>query len=435
MEATVTDPDKTAELLAKIFRADLEIGDSLYKYRFLPDRDENISVYLERSRMERIFEKSYEEKKSSSTILYDEEEYEVLVQSENVFRSILSRKDGEIESHDTTNSLEYEVSRPSNKYIVYLINIIEEEAKVEFLRRYISATPSGILDIINQEDEPDDRDLFQISRELSLGIYTLKIRSEDQRYLSEFNDLADSYMFELSYSFNSALVVKRDVEEVIGSGVYTNPLRGDVKNIEPPKRYYENDLIYHYQMGVSSRTPSQKYLSFYHVTEHFFDSVFEEDLIEELKDTITKPDFSYRSDSDVRSIVEKVSKRLKAEDQKITYSEKEALKLTLKKHIELDRVKSDVSKVSENLVDFYKSNEVDFASAPAVNLLNDDEEQELATIATRVYNTRNSIVHSKGRHEDRYIPFKHDNQLVKEIPLIRSIAESLIISASQMIPE
>lgn len=41
-----------------------------------------------------------------------------------------------------------------------------------------------------------------------------------------------------------------------------------------------------------------------------------------------------------------------------------------------------------------------------------------------------SIVHSKEGEESRYEPFKHDKFLAKEIPLMRAVAEEIIINSA-----
>lgn len=49
------------------------------------------------------------------------------------------------------------------------------------------------------------------------------------------------------------------------------------------------------------------------------------------------------------------------------------------------------------------------------------------------YATRNAVVHSKYGERLRYEPFKHDKHLGKEIPLMRAVAEEIIISSADRI--
>ena len=45
----------------------------------------------------------------------------------------------------------------------------------------------------------------------------------------------------------------------------------------------------------------------------------------------------------------------------------------------------------------------------------------------------NAIVHSKEGEKSKYEPFKHDKQLAKELPLIRAVAEEIIINSAEPI--
>lgn len=48
--------------------------------------------------------------------------------------------------------------------------------------------------------------------------------------------------------------------------------------------------------------------------------------------------------------------------------------------------------------------------------------------------TRNSLVHSKsGKNQERYKLYKDESELQKEIPLVKVIAELIIINSSKII--
>jgi hypothetical protein len=54
-------------------------------------------------------------------------------------------------------------------------------------------------------------------------------------------------------------------------------------------------------------------------------------------------------------------------------------------------------------------------------------------LVQRIYFTRNAIVHSKDGEKGKYLPFSHEKQLVKEVPLLRFISEAIIISNSNVV--
>ena len=424
---------ETAKALAGALGADFSEDSGQYKYAIDISDDISIDLKIEKSRLDRIYGNIYEDKKQDGLVLYSNKYYEVSVQNQSTFPSLPTGK--EIKKRDTTNKLSYRVGSPSDEFIIYLVNAARSRESLSSLKYYIRAVPRRLKRYQGEDGGFDFEDPLDFIREISFGLDTLKISSEKERSRNKLSDLANSFMFQLSYNLNSALVTKKDINEIIQVGRVSRSRRSNPEDIESPKRYYNEDLIYHYQMGVSSEKPSLQFLSFYHIPEHFFDSVFEEDLVEDLKGVITQPDFSYRRKSDIRSVISRVSKRLRVRNEEITYSEKEALKLTLKKYIDPAKLLKEIREYDQGLVEFYKTNKVDFSDGPKVNLENDDKNLMLNNVASRLYDTRNSIVHSKGQRSDKYIPFKHDRNLLKEIPLIKSISENLIIEKSDIIKQ
>jgi hypothetical protein len=55
-------------------------------------------------------------------------------------------------------------------------------------------------------------------------------------------------------------------------------------------------------------------------------------------------------------------------------------------------------------------------------------------LSNRIYNVRNALIHSKEGEKRRYVPFsENENELRKELPLIRLVAEQIIINSSKNI--
>jgi hypothetical protein len=207
----------------------------------------------------------------------------------------------------------------------------------------------------------------------------------------------------------------------------------NVEELDAPRRSYTSDLVYHYQMGVATDNPATEYLSYYHVAEHFFDEVFNDDLIERVQDTITRPDFSYKNKRNIQRLLKEVTGRIKIRDERVTFNEQEALRLIIERHVDVDELYQEIKSYDESLLHHYKSNKVSFSDGNVVNLEDPDVPRTVEAIARRIYKTRNAIVHSKEGERGRYIPFRHDRILVREVPLIRFIAESVILSTSEII--
>ena len=116
------------------------------------------------------------------------------------------------------------------------------------------------------------------------------------------------------------------------------------------------------------------------------------------------------------------------------WNEKTGLLLCLKKYVpDLESLKNAIDTIDLSMTEYYKSTLVEFADESKTINFEDAPDKVYVDIRDRVYSVRNAIVHSKEGDRLRYEPFKHDRQLAKEIPLIRSIAEEIIISSAKPI--
>ncbi|NTY00523.1 hypothetical protein [Deinococcus sp. JMULE3] len=207
--------------------------------------------------------------------------------------------------------------------------------------------------------------------------------------------------------------------------------RATVTDLVAPRRQYHPDLVYHYQLGISADSPTLEYLSFYHVIEHFFEHIFSEDVIKKIKDKITSESFSYKRDRDINDLVKIAIKNRSFTGESVKISEIEALRLTLLKFVPNSQELADlVRDYDENLLDYYRSNEVGFCKGKRVDF--NDLENVHKNLALRIYSTRNAIVHSKDGDKFKYTPFKDDISLTKEIPILRFVAELVINGSAQI---
>ncbi len=86
--------------------------------------------------------------------------------------------------------------------------------------------------------------------------------------------------------------------------------------------------------------------------------------------------------------------------------------------------------IQDTLVAYYSANVVSFSGGDPFNLLADDSAEILAQLGRRVYKTRNAVVHSKEGGKPRYRPFRHDQELARELPLMRLLAEEIVINSA-----
>jgi hypothetical protein len=149
-----------------------------------------------------------------------------------------------------------------------------------------------------------------------------------------------------------------------------------------------------------------------------------------VRDSITSPGFSYKRKADIGKLINSIKRSLQIRSETITFSEVEALKLCIERFVSMPDLVEKLNAYDEALLDFYKSNKVEFSSGPEVDLQLPDSAAVSKTLAKRIYQTRNSLVHSKEGERSKYTPFKDDRALVKEVPLLRFISEMVIVNDS-----
>lgn len=263
----------------------------------------------------------------------------------------------------------------------------------------------------------------------SLRWITVKVNTPVRVSLSEFRRMIHSYLFNVCY--NTGLIYS--IPEAHSS---RQPARRSTRREGQlfPYKQYNQSLVKYYYQGLSSDIPFAQYLAFYHVPEYYFQAVAEDDAFKEIEDFITHPAFSPRKKEDMRRFYNKVRKIMYLQKENDVWDEKVGFLLCLKKYIpDLDVLKSTIIAIDASALDYYKSTEVPFANDGCKINFDATPENIYATIRNRVYSVRNSIVHSKEGERLRYEPFRHDKDLSKEIPLIRAIAEEIIINSSKPI--
>ena len=259
-------------------------------------------------------------------------------------------------------------------------------------------------------------------------ITTVKVTSPYDRDQEDFKQLIHSYLFNITYCNNITFMINdHEMQRRFRSGIRRS---GQLF----PYRSYTHALTKYYQQATISDIPFTQYLAYYHVAEFFFQSISEHAVFSEIEELITHPSFSPRSEDSIKSFYEKIKKRMRDQRDDGVWNERNGLLLCLKEHVvDLNRLKSSIHSQDASAIEYYKSALVEFASES--KCINFDESEELiySNIRDRVYSIRNAIVHSKEGEKMRYEPFIHDVHLSKEIPLIRGIAEEIIINTSTVI--
>jgi len=128
-----------------------------------------------------------------------------------------------------------------------------------------------------------------------IGEISIKIRSDMPRSLATFKSLCSAFAFEFMFQTDMALVECKAIDDVFNINMSPRN-RFDISQLDkPPLRTYTNDVVDYYKLALSSNDPYIKYISFYHIMEYFYDEVFRKRLVDDLKNKITHPAFSYKN--------------------------------------------------------------------------------------------------------------------------------------------
>ena len=401
---------------------------------FRPARTSTGDVYLLTISKEKLLNEVslLEEFESvSETVITTDKSYEILVREEGPYFmfSPQSRDENTIlEIEDSENKLKYTLSRPSNQFILFLIKNAVVYGDPKALLRPLSVNSS-----MRRAISDNQYCVLEFLKKSITARMTLKVTSDIRKSPSEFDKFSSAFLFNITYNTDTALVQQRDFDELFRTARITRNRRSNFDEIDPPRRTYVSDLIHHYQLAVGTENPMLEYICYYHIAEHFFESVFNEDLVDKVRNKLTHPDFSYKRKKDISSLIKEIGKSIKIRDESMTFNEQEGLRLTLKKHINIKELVQKLNEYDRSLVDYYKVESVAFSGAATVHLEGDDEELIFKHLAARIYKNRNSIVHSKESEKEKYTPFRDDKTLVKEVPLLRFISEKIIFETSTVI--
>ncbi|MGW0801827.1 hypothetical protein [Nonomuraea sp. NPDC002799] len=260
---------------------------------------------------------------------------------------------------------------------------------------------------------------------------TLKVAAPGSR--NDFEGLATSFLFHAAYNLDSAARLSGGFDEVFRDSRIQRVRRVDPSGLDAPKRVYGSDLVQHYLMGVSAEIPLLEYLAYYHIAEHYFEKVFNDDLVEQVRNEITDPSFSARRSTDIHRVIKAINKVQRQVREEGGVNEQRALQLVLERFVDIDRLTSDLNAYDSSLITYYKTSHAPFAESGKADLTASDHSEVKGALAKRIYKVRNALVHAKEGALPKYAPFVHDIELAREIPLMRFAAEQIIIAHGKVL--
>ncbi|MCX5263586.1 hypothetical protein [Streptomyces sp. NBC_00199] len=335
------------------------------------------------------------------------------------------------------NGLKFSIGNPSLEYSLSVLRELKNQAptpRPSFLRAaqgrlreprlYLSANQVAAM------AQPGAKHVRTILGE-SLPFITLKVESAKPR--SDFREVSEAFLFQLAYNYDTSYRVADDLDHLVSAGRGRRRGRAAEGVMDAPRMTYNSDLVHHYQLAVSADSPMLQYLSYYHIAEHFFERVFNDEFVEQVRRKIADPAFSLKRAKDIQGVIKLVTSTQRKVRDEGGVDEQRALSLVLEKYVDLSRLVGELNAHDESLIDYYKASSPSFSENVTVDLASERESDVKAALAKRIYQTRNSLVHAKDGARPRYFPFVNDAELAREVPVLRFCAEHIIIANGKVI--
>lgn len=354
--------------------------------------------------------------------------YEVIIyQTNKMIRRLLPYKFEEriisTNIKDSMNNIEYKFQEISD---VMVWNIIKE-IDLESLKRTFMIFPPRL-----REDEGEN--FFNLLRVCFRNPYSLIVSYNKDIDKNKLNDYINSFLFNFCYNYGYSFRIMNSLDELLNIRYRNKNSSYKSEELDAPRLLYKQDLTEQYHMAVSSEDPFVQFIGFYHIMEYFYEEIYKEGVVNNVKEILLDPGFSTKRKKDIMKLVDLINKK---RTESTVGSELEALELTLRKYIDIEKIIEKLNEIDKDIIEYYKNNKVNFSNGDAIDLIG-DKKHIFEKLANRVYKTRNSLVHSKSnevRSNERgiYKPFKDSKALLKEIPLLKVISEEIIIkSASEL---
>jgi hypothetical protein len=360
-----------------------------------------------------------------STSVATPTEYQILLQRAVPIRYLIGAES--LQVVDVHQGLTYEIGKPTAAFVIMIL--------LEADRQEGPNRPRPLARAARGRRRLHETETVSLSQCMDDVTYmALRIESAKAKALTSWRRYADAFLFHLGYNLDAALVPRP------WKGEPARPTRmrrmggPTLADLDVPRRLYRTELVHHYQLGISAESPMLRYICFYQVAEYWFERIYEEDLVDQVQASITSPSFSFRRKRDIAELIKQVSKAVQVRNDELAINEQVALRLTLQKYVDLGRLATELGEFDERLIDYLASTKVPFSDGDPVRLVDNDPMSTYSSLSRRIYKTRNAIMHSKDGAKSRFVPFADDHALLPEIPLMRLIAEQIIVATSEQQP-
>ena len=374
----------------------------------------------------------------NNTELYDNYSIEKLVTITKPSRLLqLPRED--VIKEDRINGIQYSLSKPSFEYILssfafmmqtdtsdypglftanFLLSPMHRDRIQRAMENFERSLKNELRRSLRFLGNRQEILLEELFHKLFGRVWTVQIKTEEELELSNFHDLYNSFLFYLNYinlPYIEFRYVKNDFRDI---------QRVNVNDMAIPRRIYNREPLYYYHQAISAENPVLIFLSYYQVLENYYKLVSDENLFKGAKNIIANPEFS----SENNYKIEKLINFVKGAENR--YNEKYSLKLVLEKYLDVNELNDDLRNYDGEIYEHIFNEKLEFVDVPKLPEINNLKFKK--SLANRIYNIRNALIHSKEGVKQRYVPFsEHEIELRKNLPLMRLTAEQVLIKSAE----
>lgn len=421
------------EIKVNIGRQSEEIENGTY------DRKTRISktVILTKEDMENFIKKLCRENVEKSTFRIVTKEAEMLINAENIRYYQFHRNQTIFKVNNPAEKITYNVANISVEYFMNLLlnDSITEPSFIYIVRSAffrIRSRRDGSIFVDEEENVLNTSGnnlkyhvIHKIFENYFVRKYlVLKLKFKNEMSLDKCKQHFLSYIFNLNLKGIKIRPSENaeDFFNIRNLNVKSyNKLSAELK---APYKAYSEDLIHLYSNAAWSDNPFTKYIMFYQILERYFTKIPEERMVDFVKDKFTNPKISFKDNKQVLDLCIAIG-----EKQKNNKKEQQQL-LEVLKHF-LSDFNSIISDLTPDQIHYYQNEVPSFIKSPDHNITFDlttnNIKDTVVPIAYRIYIVRNALVHNKGNRDNNYDPTRDYSSLMKEVPLIKSIAEEIMI--------
>lgn len=294
-----------------------------------------------------------------------------------------------------------------------------------------------VLDISQIDLDPsqinsDEAIYFLLSSIINRNLTVLCLSSANPNSMEdiEVQQRLSSMLFNLNFE-RYKIRLSENYEDFLGLRNISSNTHKELSKISLPRKVYNEALLHLYSAANWSDNPFTQYISYYQIIERKFSQIHKDNLVKLLQGEISRPDFEINNKNEIYKIEESIIAQ--SNDSR---KEENQLKDVIKNYFpNKDNFVVFNKKLSKEQLEYYLKRIPEFLDKNMKNklVINFDSEnldKIYNPLVKRIYTIRTALVHNKEGRANNYDPTADYSSLVKEVPLIRIVAENIILNSS-----